>query len=51
MDEPFTGLDEATKHHVIDYIREKAGDRLLVVATHQQEDVEALEGLLLHPFS
>lgn len=51
MDEPFTGLDEATKHHVIDYIREKAGDRLLVVATHQQEDVEALEGILLHPFS
>lgn len=51
MDEPFTGLDETTKGHVIDYIREKAAGRLLVIATHQPEDVEALDGILLRPFS
>lgn len=50
MDEPFTGLDDATKDHVIRYIREKTNGRLLIVATHQQEDAEALGGVLLHPF-
>lgn len=50
MDEPFTGLDEQTRHLVIDYVREKAHRRLLVVATHQEEDVEALGGILICPF-
>ncbi len=43
MDEPFTGLDAATKQTVIRYILEKQEGRLLLVATHQQEDA-----LLLH---
>ena len=50
MDEPFTGLDEQTRHLVIHYVKEKANGRLLVVATHQEEDSEALGGILICPF-
>ena len=47
MDEPFTGLDEDTKQVVIDYIKEKTKDKLLVVVTHQEDDVTALGGRLI----
>ncbi|MCI9105495.1 MAG: ABC transporter ATP-binding protein [Lachnospiraceae bacterium] len=50
MDEPFTGLDERTRHLVIEYVKEKTSGRLLVVATHQEEDMQALSGILLCPF-
>ncbi len=50
MDEPFTGLDETTKRHVISYINKKTGDRLLLVATHQKEDADLLHAQILHPF-
>lgn len=47
MDEPFTGLDEDTKQHVITYIKEKAEGKLVIVVTHQEEDIAALGGRLL----
>lgn len=47
MDEPFTGLDEDTKRLVIRYIRKKTAGRLLLVTTHQAEDVALLGGRLL----
>ena len=47
MDEPFTGLDEDTKQTVVDYIKEKSAGRLLLVSTHQEEDVAALGGTLI----
>lgn len=47
MDEPFTGLDEDTRQAVIDYIREKAAGKLLVVVTHQEEDVAALDAIAI----
>ncbi len=47
MDEPFTGLDKDLRHTVIDYILEKREDRLLLVATHQAEDVDMLHAALL----
>ncbi len=50
MDEPFTGLDEETRRRVISYIRSRIGSRLLLVATHQEEDVELLSGTLLKLF-
>ncbi len=50
MDEPFTGLDDATRQQVIDYVKEKTAGRLLIVATHQEEDVDSLGGVLLRPF-
>lgn len=48
MDEPFTGLDEATKKHVIAFVKEKTAGRLAVISTHQEEDVPLLGGRLIH---
>ena len=42
MDEPFTGLDETTRRQVIEYVKEKRKDRLLLIATHGAEDIGAL---------
>ncbi|MCC8128245.1 MAG: ATP-binding cassette domain-containing protein [Clostridiales bacterium] len=42
MDEPFSGLDEDMRHTVIRYILEHRQNRLLLVATHQEEDVGLL---------
>lgn len=47
MDEPFTGLDEDTRRQVISYIKEKTAGKLLLIATHQEEDVELLGGTLI----
>ena len=47
MDEPFTGLDEDTKKLVIEYIKSRQRGRLLIVSTHQEEDVELLGGELV----
>ena len=45
MDEPFTGLDEQTKQHVIGYIKEKTAGKLVLITTHQEEDVALLGGV------
>lgn len=42
MDEPFTGLDRDTKLTAIAMIREFCSGKLLIVATHAEEDVELL---------
>ncbi|MDD3253269.1 MAG: ATP-binding cassette domain-containing protein [Lachnospiraceae bacterium] len=47
MDEPFTGLDEDTKDTVIAYIKEKSAGKLLLVTTHQEEDLTLLGAELL----
>ena len=47
MDEPFTGLDENTKRNVIQYIKEKTRDKLVIISTHQDEDIELLNGTLM----
>ena len=47
MDEPFTGLDEHTKMNVIRYIRDKTNDKLVIISTHQEEDVALLNGTLV----
>ena len=46
MDEPFTGMDEELKHSVIAYIREKQAGRILILSTHQEEDVKLIGGEL-----
>lgn len=47
MDEPFTGLDAATKQQVIRYVlREKCGRTLLVV-THDADEAAALGGTII----
>lgn len=47
MDEPFTGMDEGTKKQVITYIREKSAGRLILISTHQKEDIALLNGSLI----
>ncbi len=42
MDEPFTGLDEETKKTVISYIKEMTAGKLVLISTHQEEDVKLL---------
>lgn len=48
MDEPFTGMDEELKRSVISYIKERQDGRILILSTHQEEDVELMGGELLH---
>lgn len=47
MDEPFTGLDEDTKRTVIQYIKERSAGKLVMISTHQEEDVALLNGTLI----
>lgn len=47
MDEPFTGLDEKTKDNLIQFILKYRKDRTLLVATHQESDVETLGANLI----
>lgn len=42
MDEPFTGLDAATKGNVIQYLLAHQNGRLLIISTHDPEDVRTL---------
>lgn len=44
MDEPFTGLDGETKETVIRYILEKTAGKLLILSTHQEEDILLMGG-------
>lgn len=47
MDEPFTGLDEDTKRNVIQYVKEKSVNKLVMISTHQEEDAALLHGTLI----
>ncbi len=47
MDEPFTGLDDGTRQTVIAYIREKTAGRMVLISTHQEEDVALLGAELI----
>lgn len=44
LDEPFTGLDDETRQAAIRFILEKSEGRLLLLSTHQKEDVSRLNG-------
>ena len=48
MDEPFTGLDGGTRSQAIRYILDRLKGRLLLIATHSEEDVSLLGGEILH---
>lgn len=47
MDEPFTGLDEKTKKNTAAYIKDKTAGKLLLISTHQEEDISLLDGRLI----
>ena len=42
LDEPFTGLDGATKREVVDFVLAKRGGRTLIAATHGDDDAGLL---------
>lgn len=48
MDEPFTGLDQEIKQTAIKYIKEKTEGKLVIISTHQQEEVSLLGGTVIH---
>lgn len=49
LDEPFGGLDEENKHHILSLIREvrHGEDKLTIMVTHDREDAVALADTLL----
>ena len=47
LDEPFTGLDEAARQTVIDYLLRHRDGRTLVFSTHDPEDLSGLGGTLI----
>lgn len=51
MDEPFTGLDPDTKLLVINYIKELSKQKLLIVTTHQEEDITLLDAVPIRMLS
>lgn len=48
LDEPFTGLDEAAKRNAIELVSHEAEGKMLLVATHDLQEAEAL-GAEIHP--
>ena len=48
MDEPFTGLDEDTRRRTAAFIRERAAGRMILLSTHQEEDVRLFQAKVLN---
>ena len=48
MDEPFTGLDTDTRQITIDLIKELCAGKLLIIATHAEEDAALLGAEIIH---
>ncbi len=42
LDEPFTGLDRATKARVLDWVRDRTQDRTVLLVTHDPAERDAL---------
>lgn len=43
MDEPFKGLDEATRDAVVAYVKEAVRGRTVILVTHDEADAEVLD--------
>lgn len=48
LDEPFSGLDEATKQKVIRYLLARKKDRTVILTTHDRADAEKLNAKMIH---
>lgn len=47
MDEPFKGLDEATRETTAAYIKKQTAGKTVIMVTHDQEEVALMEGRLI----
>lgn len=47
LDEPFKGLDENIKQCVIDYVMEYCKDKLIIMVTHNSDDIIPMNGISL----
>ena len=48
MDEPFTGLDADTRQLTINLVKELCAGKLLIIATHAEDDAELLGAKIIH---
>ena len=48
LDEPFNGLDAATREHVATIIRERERGRIVVMASHDERDAELIGARIVH---
>lgn len=46
-DEPFKGLDEATKLQTMTYFREKSAGKTVILVTHEEEEADFFGGAIL----
>lgn len=46
MDEPFKGLDKALKKQILEYVKNRARNKTVIIVTHDQEEVDVLGGEL-----
>lgn len=47
LDEPFRGLDEKTRVQVAQYIKKQIQEKIVLIATHQKEDVSLFHGYIV----
>ncbi|MBE6929922.1 MAG: ATP-binding cassette domain-containing protein [Ruminococcaceae bacterium] len=47
LDEPFKGLDEHTRTRVVDWVKRERRGRMMLVATHDENDIAALDAQVL----
>ncbi|MCI8669470.1 MAG: ATP-binding cassette domain-containing protein [Lachnospiraceae bacterium] len=50
LDEPFKGLDEQIKQLVIQYILHRCRNKVIILVTHDQEDISQMNGVELDLF-
>ena len=50
LDEPFNGLDDATRQQTADYILRHRGGAAILCVTHDREDAAALGGAEIMAF-
>ncbi len=47
LDEPFKGLDESIKQCVIQYIRKECREKIIILVTHDRNDIALMNGVIL----
>lgn len=47
MDEPFKGLDGVTKEKVIDYVKRNTAGKIVIITTHNIDEIDMLKATLI----